>query len=230
MTLSTNSFDEFHCQAADNFDTKEENESSKYFYHKILNIWEFSRSLNDVRLYLLYLFIFGIRKIINMFPVTCIPGLKLLQFSSSAPSLNLLPPPKSPGGPSLNLPNFSSAAQTAALDCGQLYTVARCTDSRQASSAAQTRREQARSCRREWDVLEWRALWLSSDPILETKQGKNEAIKRFYVNNTHWQETRIVYECVRRTFETREHLKLQKINGEKAKSLLLLCNGRVSVY
>ena len=38
MTLSTNSFDEFHCQAADNFDTKEENESSKYFYHKILNI------------------------------------------------------------------------------------------------------------------------------------------------------------------------------------------------
>ena len=50
MTLSTNSFDEFHCQAADNLDTKEENESSKYFYHKILNIWEFPRPLNDVRL------------------------------------------------------------------------------------------------------------------------------------------------------------------------------------
>ena len=70
MTLSTNSFDEFHCQAADNFDTKEENESSKYFYHKILNIYliKFPRSLNDVRL---RVFIFGIRKIITMFPLTC---------------------------------------------------------------------------------------------------------------------------------------------------------------
>ena len=51
-----------------------------------------------------------------------------------------------------------------------------------------------------------------SSTLLETKQGKNKVIKRFYVNNTHWQETRIVYECVRQTAESRKHLKLQKIN------------------
>lgn len=142
MTLSTNSFDEFHCQAADNFDSKEENESSKYFYHKILSIWEFPRSLWRE---CVCIHIRDQKDHHHVSTNLCRPASLGISCSTSPLSLppdrpNLLPQPESPGGPLvwiLNLPNFSSAACCCTwLGCGQLYAVARCTDRRQASSVA----------------------------------------------------------------------------------------------
>ena len=87
----------------------------------------------------------------------------------------------------------------------------RCADRRQASSVArpdaggaqlQTR---VRRAGVKSSVTELR-------PHPRDKTRQKQGYQEVYVNNTHWQETRIVYECVRQTAESRKHLKLQKIN------------------